>query len=56
MDQQQNPTGFLKGTKKRHLPSSEFMGKFDCKQDFVKYFREQRKHLFYSVLTPVLTW
>ena len=52
MNQPQNPVGFLKGTKKRHLPTSEFMGKFQCKHDFVKYFREQRKHLFYFTMTP----
>ncbi len=35
----------LKGTRKRHLPTSEFLGKFDCKADFVKYFKEQRKFI-----------
>ena len=56
MNQQQNLANALKGTKKRHLPTSEFEGKFHCKHDFVKYFREQRKHLpFFSShtrLTP----
>ena len=35
----------LQGTRKRHLPTSEFMGKFVCKQDFMKYFKEQCKDL-----------
>jgi hypothetical protein len=35
----------LQGTRKRHLPTSEFSGKFDCKQDFMKYFKEQCKDL-----------
>ena len=36
----------LQGTKKRHLPTSEFVGKFDCKADFMKYFKEHRKSFF----------
>ena len=36
----------LLGTKKRHFPTSEFMGKFNCKADFVKYFKEHRKSSF----------
>ena len=47
----------LLGTRKRHLPTSEFMGKFDCKADFVKYFKEHRKSFFkltFSLYSPAL--
>ena len=34
----------LMGTKKRRMPTSALLGKFDCKKDFIKYFREHRKY------------
>ena len=39
----------FQGTRKRHLPTSEFLGKFDCKQDFIKYFKEQCKFLSHII-------
>ena len=46
MEQQPHDNMMLQGTRKRHLPTSEFAGKFACKADFVKYFREHCKFLF----------
>ena len=45
MEQQLQNNMMLQGTRKRHLPTSEFIGKFNCKEDFVKYFREHCKFL-----------
>ena len=43
MESSPNAQQPLMGTKKRHLPTSEFAGKFESKADFVKFFRESRK-------------
>ena len=34
----------LQGTKKRRLPTAEFSGRFNCKADFVRYFKDHRKY------------
>ena len=53
MVQGMNPDNALRGTRKRHIMSAEFSGKFDCKQDFVKYFRDQRKSQLQWFLTSL---
>lgn len=53
MDQNANP-GPLCGTKKRRVGTSEFIGKFQCKTDFIKYFGEQRKLLLLSLIISIV--
>ena len=53
MDQNANP-GSLCGTKKRRVGTSEFIGKFQCKTDFIKYFGEQRKLLLLSLIISIV--
>ena len=48
--QQQQPNLFqAQGTKKRLVMPHELSGKFRCREDFVKYFKEVRKYKFFCL-------
>ena len=42
---EQNPSQLMaQGTKRRHVMMSEFGTRFRSKEDFLRYFKEARKH------------
>ena len=47
MSNQDQAQNLFSGTKKRMVPTNDLMGKFSCKADFIKYFKEHCESLIY---------